>query len=114
MELFLEFINKKAEVMKPRTTPQTEIKVIQKPVFRQTRLDRIMMKIIIVILSALICLITTRLYALDDPFDSPPVNSIRNCSEEYRFKYSENITTPEAFIEFLKKHHESYWQRDAL
>ena len=62
------------------------------------------MKIIIVILSALMCLITTGLYALDDPFDSPPVNVIRNCSREYRFKYTENITTPEAFIEFLKEH----------
>ena len=62
------------------------------------------MKIIIVILSALMCLITTELYALDDPFDSPPVNFIRNCSGEYRFKYTENIATPEAFLEFLKKH----------
>ena len=62
------------------------------------------MKIMIVILSALMCLTATMLYALDDPFDSPPVNSIRNCSGEYRFKYDEDITTPEAFIEFLKEH----------
>jgi hypothetical protein len=64
------------------------------------------MKIVIVILSALMCLISTELYALEDPFDSPPVNSIRNCSGEYRFKYNENIQTPEEFIEFLKKHQE--------
>ncbi len=62
------------------------------------------MKIIIVILSVFMCLIATGLYAYDDPFDSPPANVIRNCSEEYRFKYTDNITTPEAFIEFLKKH----------
>jgi hypothetical protein len=64
------------------------------------------MKIIIFILSALMCLISTELYALEDPFDSPPVNSIRNCSGEYRFKFNENIQTPEEFIEFLKKHQE--------
>ena len=62
------------------------------------------MKIIILTLSAFLCLVTTGLYAFDDPFDSPPANLIRNCSEEYRFKYTDNITTPEAFIEFLKKH----------
>lgn len=56
------------------------------------------------ILSVLLCFITTGTYALDDPFDSPPVNIIRNCSWEYRFNYTENIRTPEAFIEFLKKH----------
>ena len=64
------------------------------------------MKKIIVILSALMCLTATELYALEDPFDSPPVNSIPNCSREYRFKYAENIKTPEEFIEFLKKHQE--------
>jgi hypothetical protein len=62
------------------------------------------MKIMIVILSALTCFITTSSYALDDPFDSPPASSIRNCSGEYRFKYAEKITTAEAFIEFLKNH----------
>ena len=62
------------------------------------------MKRIIVILSALLCLITTGLYASDDPFDSPPGHVIPNCSGEYRFKYNEKIATPEALIEFLKKH----------
>jgi hypothetical protein len=62
------------------------------------------MKLMIIILSALSCFVTTVSYALDDPFDSPMAKAIRNCSGEYRFKYDEKITTAEAFIEFLKDH----------
>ena len=62
------------------------------------------MKKIIVFLAAFTCLVTVKLYAFDDPFDTPPADVARNCSREYRFRYNEIIRSPEAFIEFLKKH----------
>ena len=62
------------------------------------------MKRILVSLTAFTCLVSIELYAFDDPFDTPPEDVVRNCSQEYRFRYNENIRTPEAFIEFLKKH----------
>jgi len=62
------------------------------------------LKKIIVFLAAFTCLVTVKLYAFDDPFDTPPADVARNCSREYRFRYNEIIRSPEAFIEFLKKH----------